>query len=95
MKRVRLLVDSYDQGDETRTRDQVIEVSDPEAERLIEIGAAAKGSGAIKTPNPSDELASLSVAELDERLEAADLPKSGNKQDKLERLREADTASEG
>lgn len=90
MKRVRLLADSYSRGDENYRKGQVIEVPDEDAERLVAIEAATDQTSDVGMPKPSDELADLTVAELDEKLDAADLPKTGNKAAKIERLRAAE-----
>lgn len=132
MAKLKLLVDSYEQpqaDDDPRgvrslkliTRDQVFEpVSDAEAERLKEIGAAldpkeaaeqakqraadeaqalrdraaaleAEADAAEAAPD-EDNLETLTVPEIDSRLEAADLPKTGTKDEKIARLTEHQSA---
>ena len=66
------------------------------AERLsaeaeaIESQADEAENAPLVEPEPGEEnLNDLTVDELNERLDAADLPKSGNKAEKVDRLREA------
>jgi hypothetical protein len=127
MAKLKLLVDSYDQPQKdddprgvrhlvTRHRDEIFDsVSDAEAERLKEIGAAldpkeaaeqkrqqaaeeaqalrdqaaALEAQADEAEAVEDDLSSLTVPEIDKRLKDLDLPTTGNKDEKLERLQNA------
>jgi hypothetical protein len=132
MAKLKLLIDSYDQpqkDDDPRgvrnlkalSKGDIFEpVSQAEADRLKEIGAALDPkeaaekvradaeaeaqrlrdqaaeleaqADAAESAADEDDLSSLTVPELDTRLEAADLPKTGTKDEKVARLQEAQSA---